>query len=186
MSNKRTFLIGLGSGIIIGALLLQLFVMGETSQDRLNEIGRQLENEPLENGTATETPDQAATSVPNGGAPSEAAPTATPQSTAAPAASPTAATEQKPAPTAAAAKGNLRLIHIEKGMKLVQTGDLLVANEIIDDSAAFVKQMQASDERAKAGYFVIPKGAGIEAAVKAVTSTPLSKYAAEKMIADQK
>lgn len=47
MFNKRSFLLGLGVGIIIGALLLELFNLGKDSQSKLNDLSHKIE-EPTE------------------------------------------------------------------------------------------------------------------------------------------
>ncbi|MCR2805041.1 hypothetical protein [Paenibacillus soyae] len=185
MSNRRTFLLGLGSGIIIGALLLQLFIMGETSQDRLNEISEELQNEPLETGIATDPPDQTATDVPQEEAPGNTPEqTPVPATTAPEAASPSAGAAVT-ASAVSSANGNLRLIHIVHGTTLEQAAAKFSESGIIEDAGAFIAEMQKQNLLVRAGYYVLAKDSGIEAAIKAVTSKPYSQGEAEQIIANQ-
>ncbi|RIX51797.1 hypothetical protein D3P08_15390 [Paenibacillus nanensis] len=197
MLNRRPFLLGLGIGIMIGAILLQLFYLGQNSQENLKEIGRQLESP--DNGQQ----DGAAPPEQSGSPEAEQQLQPTPDSAAepaeseqAPAASPTAAHTTNPveedaanpsAQTGEAASGALKLIRIEPGMKLAQIAALLTENRIISagDAGAFVRGMQAGNLKARAGYFAMSEGAGVDAVITAVTSKPLSKEEAEKRVSEQ-
>ncbi|MEK3882167.1 hypothetical protein [Paenibacillus sp. PL2-23] len=174
MPNLRTFLLGLGTGIIVGALLVQLFQLGERSQDRLNAIGAELSG-----GAAAQE------------SPGLSSPPEQPEATGTADADKLDAAPSTPAPASQepsavqSGQGELRLIHITPGMNLNQTEKLLLDQQIIEQAGEFVKQMQSGKLKVRAGYFVLPTGAGVEAAVQAVTSKPLSKYAAEQMVANQ-
>lgn len=170
MLNRRSFLLGLGSGIIIGAILLQLFNLGQNSQEDLKRnIDQQVESASPDSEEQSDSPEQS--------------PAATPQADAKPNED---AAEPSPA-TGEAASGALRLIRISSGMKLVQIAELLSENQIVSNSDAeqFVREMQAAGKKARAGYYAMPEGAGVEAVITAVTSQPLTKEEAETRVAEQ-
>lgn len=182
MLNRRTFLLGLGTGIIIGALLLQLFYLGQDSQKNLNEIGQQLESPGTQQGEDGALQEQ------TGEAEADQELPPSPD-----AAEQTDQAQQTPVTDSAAdakqsennAQPTLRLIQIEHGMKLIQVAEILLANEIINDAEAFTRMMLDNDKKARAGYYALAEGAGTEQAVKAVTGQPLSKEEAEKRVAEQ-
>lgn len=175
MLNKRSFFLGLGSGIIIGALLLELFYLGQSSQNKLNEIGQQIEQGGEQNSQNAETTDGTATSVSDASAspePTPVSPANTPE--------PTKAPEQTPDQTKQPTMGEQHLIRIEPGFNLTQTGNLLVENGILEKATPFIKQMNASKKLVRAGYFLISEGISVEQAIKVVTGPPLSQEEAEK------
>ncbi|RJE86781.1 hypothetical protein D3P07_16455 [Paenibacillus sp. 1011MAR3C5] len=189
MFNKRSFVLGLGVGIIAGALLLQLFMLGQNSQNKLNEMEQELRQGGLqeEQPTGEElTPDSSAG---NENAVSES-PEASPEGT--PEVSPSEAqgSETPVADVGEEEAGELqepaqKLIRIEPGFNLTETSELLLASGIIDDAPLFVKQMKAKNKQVRAGYFLIAEKAGIDGAIVGVTGQPISKSEAEAWLAAQ-
>lgn len=183
MFNKRSFVLGLGVGIIIGALLLQLFMIGQNSMNNLKEIEQQQRQEGLEeNQFPAEEPSPAPTATPDR--------TEAPTPTTTPAASEVesetsdeqAAVETEKTEVVAPVQ---KLIRIEPGFSLSETSELLLANGIIDDAAAFVKQMKAKNKPVRAGYFLIHENAGIDEAIAGVTGQPITEAEAEEWMARQ-
>ncbi|MFD0587555.1 hypothetical protein ACFQZE_06045 [Paenibacillus sp. GCM10027627] len=184
MFNKRSFLLGLGCGIIAGAILLQLFNLGQSSQDRLQEIGREIEQgEGAQPGhSAAAEPSSAASPSSTSSGAQTVTPSATPASTADHVSSSgETSSSAKPEQTKAAEEQERIVIRIEPGTDLTSTGELLVSKGIIEDSAPFIKKMKASKKLIRAGYFLFPKGIGAEEAIKIVTGQPLDKKEADKL-----
>ncbi|REK76537.1 hypothetical protein [Paenibacillus paeoniae] len=184
MFNKRSFVLGLGVGIIVGVLLLELFMLGQNSQNKLNILEQEMSQVNLqEEGFSGGEPTPDPSSVPDHVA------TETPEATFE---TPQTENEASETPVADAqtevleeAKRVERLIRIEPGFDLTKTSELLLANDIIDNAPAFVKQMKAKNKQARAGYFLLAENAGIEGAVKGVTGQPISKADAEAWLAAQ-
>ncbi|WP_339249043.1 hypothetical protein [Paenibacillus sp. FSL P2-0136] len=164
MMKNRFFMLGLGVGLIAGALLLQLMIAGRTAPLTKEELIRQAASlnltvvDPAEAAaTATSSPEEAAKAQASG------APAATPASTPAvppkPAAVPSAATTPgkpsapaQPQSTAApvtkapatpeapvAAVDGVISLKIPTGITLAQTADLLAEAGVIEDKNKFLQ-----------------------------------------------
>ena len=185
MFNRRTFLQGLGTGIIIGAILLQLFNLGQDSQENLKNIGEQLENVELEpSGDESKSGQQ---NQEDAEQEPELTSEPTPEADAGSEAENSDNAAESSSETGEAALGALRLIRIEPGMSLEEISVILTDNRIIDsqEASAFVNKMVADKKLARAGYYAMPVGFGVEAVIEAVVSQPLSKEEAERKISTQ-
>ncbi|WP_028611008.1 hypothetical protein [Paenibacillus harenae] len=176
MLKNRFFLIGLGSGIMIGALLFQLMLLGEQSKDNLKQIGATDEHLYTQSEVDALLKAERDSALLNEKKDSEPA-----------AEEKEASSEDKPAADEAlhtnsekpdiAAKE--RLIRIEAGTTLSQTAELLFSNHIIGNQAKFVKIMKEDDKRVRAGFFLFPEGISVAEAVTIVTKKPLTLEQAE-------
>ncbi|WP_141500751.1 hypothetical protein [Paenibacillus luteus] len=196
MLKNRLFFIGLGAGIIVGALLFQLMLSGEQSRERLGLMGQgvdeklytQAEVEALiqEERDSTQTKE-------------EPQPTSSPDaikdepvaennaSTDAPAIAPTENVTEAPVePPAAELEAIEHVIRIEPGSSLSKTAELLAANFIIADEAGFINQMKKSKKQVRAGYFLFHENSTVKEAITVVTGQPLTKAEADLINSNRK
>jgi len=191
--NRRSFMMGVGVGIIIGAMLLQLFQIGESGRRSLEDFDRLIEEESGPSpssaggeesaGQAGEPPaptaasDEAAPKA--GGAEAGADGESAPARTASP-------DDAEPSPDDAASAGVARelVVRIEPGTSLAKSAELLAERGIIASASAFVTEMKRSNKRVRAGYFLFREGIGVEEAVKIVTGQPLNPDEAKALQAE--
>jgi len=180
MLKNRVFLMGLGAGIIIGALLFQLMLSGEQSRQRLSNLGKesdeklytQLEVDALLKANQDSLQLNKDTKTDKGLQETK------------PAADPDKAKQQtseaktdKAALTAAAVKEQPEVKHvirIKAGSGLTDTAELLASNKIIKDKTAFVSKMKKSKKLVRAGYFLFQEEITVEEAIRIVTGEPLT------------
>lgn len=189
MFNKRSFVLGLGVGIIAGAMLLQLFHMGEQSQDRLQEMDELVEQGGLPSGTVAPTDSanpQMIEATPASGPTADSDSAGEEQQTAAPSPSETpAAPAESPIPENTQAQEGQApdpfVIRIQPGMSLTETAEFLLASGAIDDSGSFIDHMKASGLQVRAGYFLFKQGdMTAEQAAKIVSSKPITAEQAKR------
>jgi len=189
MFNKRSFVLGLGVGIVVGALLLQLFMLGESSQNKLSEREQELRQGELQGqqpSSSEPLPDVSAAADDDGQQSPEETPEQPPEASALDEeASGLPLADAGASETVEIQEPVLKLVRIEPGFNLTETSELLLASGIIDDAPEFIKQMKAKNKQARAGYFLIQENAGIDGAIKGVTGKPISKSEAEAWIAAQ-
>jgi len=188
MFNKRSFVLGLGVGIIAGALLLHLFTLGENSQNRLIEREQEIRQGGLqgEPSGSEPSPDTSADTGLGPEASPEASPKGTPEASGLDEAlSETPVADAGASETEEALEPLQKLVRIEPGSNLTETSELLLASGIIDDASEFIKQMKARNKQVRAGYFLIQEKAGVDGAIKGVTGQPISKSEAEAWLAAQ-
>jgi mannose-1-phosphate guanylyltransferase len=192
MLKKRVFLMGLGAGIIIGALLFQLMLSGEESRQRLNDLGKESEqklytqlevdallkanqdslqlNQETKTDKESQEPKPAAKADPVKEQTSEAL-------------------VDKAAPTVVPAKEQpaaKHVIRIEAGSGLTKTAELLASNHIIQDKTAFISKMKKSKKLVRAGYFLFQEEITVDEAILVVTSQPLTKEEVNLLTASKK
>ncbi|MDQ8733330.1 hypothetical protein [Paenibacillus sp. LHD-38] len=191
MLKNRTFLFGLGTGIIIGALLFQLMLSGEESRQRLYEKdisadersytqvevdallkaerdSMQLDQE-INTGVEDSQSKPAATAVPVKEESSKSDKDEI---------NPTISPEQK-APIK-------HVIRIEAGLGLSKTAELLASQNIIEDQAVFVNKMKKTKQLVRAGYFLFQENITDDAAIAIVTGEPLTKEQADALTSSKK
>ncbi|MDQ6419228.1 hypothetical protein RB620_07210 [Paenibacillus sp. LHD-117] len=168
MFNKRSFVLGLGIGMIVGAMLLQLFYLGEDSQKQLDQIGQQVEQGGLRSAELTPT--------------SGTEPESTEQPTAQPSPKVTEPPPTKqPEASAEPAKEDLSasdpfVVRIEPGMSLTETAELLAQAGAISEPNPFIDEMKSSGLRVRAGYFLFAKGpVDAKEAAAIVSGEPISE-----------
>ncbi|CAM4275962.1 hypothetical protein FHS16_002126 [Paenibacillus endophyticus] len=181
MLKNRIFLIGLGLGIMIGALLFQLMLSGEQSREKLAErdnettdklytqievdalLKAERDSIELDQDVGSEASKQetqpAVTPVPSAEPPNKVEETAE---------SPTVVPENEKAVIN-------HVIRIKAGIGLSKTAELLTSNHIIDDGAAFIAEMKKSKKLVRAGYFLFHEDSTIEQVITVVTSQPLTE-----------
>ncbi|WP_042199195.1 hypothetical protein [Paenibacillus camerounensis] len=165
MIKNRSFMLGLGAGLIAGALLLQLMISGGVAPLTREELVRQAAllnltvTDPAAAPLATVAPDEA-DPAPEGqaGGAATPVPTSTPAATAAAAVQPSAAAKpsmpaspSQPAPSSgtaeapaapatpqAAAPGGIA-VRIPAGSTLTETARILAASGVISDQNEFLQ-----------------------------------------------
>lgn len=191
MLKNRTFLFGLGTGIIIGALLFQLMLSGEQSRQRLNEKDSSADEKSytqVEVDTllkAERDSMQLNQEINTGVEDSQSKPTATAVPVKEESSksdkneiNPTVSQEQK-APVK-------HVIRIEAGLGLSKTAELLASQNIIEDQAVFVNKMKKSKQLVRAGYFLFQENITADAAIAIVTGEPLTKEQADALTSSKK
>jgi hypothetical protein len=193
MLKNRVFLIGLGAGIIIGALLFQLMLSGEQSRQKLSQISpdsseklyTQVEVDALleaerdsfkldqEAKTGTETQVEPKTESAKEDSPVEKP----------------AASVDSPTPTVEPVKEDAvvkHVIRIEAGSNLTKTAELLATNHVIDNKTAFISQMKKSKKLVRAGYFLFQEKMTVAQAIEVVTGEPITKKEADAITSSKK
>lgn len=195
MINRRSFMMGVGVGIMIGALLLQLFQIGESGRRSLDDFDRRIEE------GSGPSPSSAAGEESAGQAGEPTAPAAAPGDSTPEAAEDEAGADGEPAPAwtetpddaeptpspdggASAGEARELVVRIEPGTSLGKSAELLAERGIIDSASAFVTEMKRSNKRVRAGYFLFREGIGVEEAVKIVTGQPLNPEEAATLQAE--
>ncbi|MCQ6557889.1 endolytic transglycosylase MltG [Paenibacillus mendelii] len=202
--NKRPFLLGLGTGLIVGAMLLQLMIVGQQQKDRLVNRGQDEQTEAdapsysqaeLDQRIAEEREritkelqEAQKKQEPAGGKPAEEVP----------AASKPAAGQADPEANKKAAAGNGTgaaidqavkktepaakriIVRIEPGSSVTEIADLLADKGIISDKKTFTSLMRST--KIRAGYFPFEGKKTVKEVKAIITSKPLSPEEAKKEI----
>ncbi|OME80025.1 hypothetical protein BK120_19470 [Paenibacillus sp. FSL A5-0031] len=189
MLKSRVFLMGLGAGIIIGALLFQLMLSGEQSRQRLSDLGKesdeklytQLEVDAL----LKANQDSLQLNKDNTGGqetkPADDSDKAKEQTS--------EAKTDKAAPMAVPVQEQSKVKHvirIKAGSSLTNTAELLASNKIIKDKTAFVSKMKKSKKLVRAGYFLFHEEITVEEAIRIVTGEPLTSSEVNLLTANKK
>ncbi|CAM3142837.1 endolytic transglycosylase MltG [Paenibacillus lupini] len=174
MFKNRSFVAGLGAGIIAGAILLQIMQIGDDSQQKLSDGYKDVEPKlytqaELDDRIAEERAKAADVDAVESAKPSE---NPTDEAAATPAAEDkdTKAEEQATVTEKAETK---RKIHITGGMNLTDTAELLKEQNLITDKSAFIAKMKKKPVRA--GYFLFEGNPTVDEVIQIITSQPVSK-----------
>lgn len=181
MFKNRSFVAGLGIGIIAGAILLQIMQIGDESQQKLStgfkggepKLYTQAE---LDARIAEERAMAADLVAVESTKPSVEKPTDTPAEHADDtAATPAAEDEGTKAEEQVAAEkaASKRKIRITGGMNLTDTAELLKEQKLISDKSAFITKMKKKPVRA--GYFLFDGNPTVDEVIQIITSQPVSK-----------
>ncbi|MCA0754063.1 endolytic transglycosylase MltG [Paenibacillus sp. N4] len=174
MLKHRGFLFGLGVGIIAGALLFQLMLLGEESKRSLQQPGSggfaartytQAEVDALLKAERVTAEMDSVTETAGAVSPSAKPSASEPEAEA-------VRQEQKQ---------KQHIIRIEAGYDLTRTSELLAEHRVITDKSEFVERMNKSKKLVRAGYFRFYEGMTAGEAIKIVTSQPLTKAEAEEL-----
>ncbi|MHA7963060.1 hypothetical protein ACX93W_02870 [Paenibacillus sp. CAU 1782] len=202
MVNKRSFLIGLGLGIIIGALLLELFYMGEASQRGLEGIGRELEQatqQPL--ATSSSSPELDSSNNDRQSDAGQATPEPSPQpeqadqetSAEKPDVAPESTDEQggetaqSEASTPASQdpghnESSSVIVRIPYASSLTEAAEMLAAAGVLESAESFANEMKSRNKVVRAGYFLFPPGVSSrDDVIEIITGIPLPPKEAEKL-----
>lgn len=197
MFEKRPFLLGLGIGLMAGAILLQLMLIGREQSERLSDIDRLVGEEPLytqaeldariaeaEQRVRRELGETART---EGSFPEQSADDA--EDADGGAADPAAGADSEDGGTPGAGDGmqqggtsaepegkpgDAQPIHvrIKPGMTLTETADLLESAGVIDDAEALRELMARMSTRIRAGYYEFQGGETLEDVQRILTTPP--------------
>lgn len=204
--NRRIFFFGLGVGVIIGAALLQLMLIGEKQADALGgndaatkmftqaeldkAVAEAREKTDAELAKTTEEAKPAAdpaAAIPTAD-PASAKPTAKPEQAAAkPAGTGGAKTEAKPEGKSesnaaeAGEKPSRIIVRIPPNAGVSETADLLADRGVISDKKAFLDLMRKRTIRA--GYFDFQGKLSLRQVSAIITGKPLDPETAQKEIA---
>ncbi|MBD2870709.1 hypothetical protein [Paenibacillus arenilitoris] len=173
MLKNRSFLIGLGSGIIIGALLFQLMLLGDQSKDQLKRIGE-------ESGAKVYTQAEVDAMLEADRATARLDEQLKAEQEKAPVADSAAEVDEAGGDQDVPPKAVEHVIRIEAGTGLNETAALLAANRVIRDEAKFVKLMKEQDKRVRAGFFLLSEGISVAEAMEIVTNQPLTERKAKE------
>ncbi len=189
MLKTRSFLMGLGLGVIIGALLFQL-MLSRSAVELV--IGEQAEPDPNPAASAQAVVQQPSpeedllpetTEAPAAAAQTEAPQTEAPQTEAPqkPAATPEPSQSAPPEQTSATVEPTAAafVLRIKPGMNLTDTAELLAAREVVPSGPAFIQQMNKQRKVVRAGLFLFKPDMTVEEAIQVVTSQPLTREQAE-------
>ena len=182
--DKRSLLLGLGVGIIVGALLMQLFIMGENSTNQLKEIDNTINGVDL---PLTSTPKPEAVEVPNN---VESTPTEPPVE-------PTV--EATPTPVSAQPNSDVKtgeysdneqspvsvLLRVYSGATISETAKVLVANGILSSEQEFVRYAKSKNKVIRAGFFIIQNPSTNEEILNILTSIPLTEEEATQLVTSE-
>jgi len=183
MSNKRFFMAGLGAGIMIGALMLQLIYAAQTDivigdQEKMyteQEVAELLAaRQPSEPSTSSArgSDGEAAGQAEDDAQEDPAAPANEPEEPASTTAPETTATPEMvatPSPTEI-------ILRIYPGSSLTEAAALLSENRVFTNSAeeqAFIAKMKKDEKAVRAGTFKFSEGMTAGEAIKVVTGNPL-------------
>lgn len=183
--HKRSLLIGFGIGIVVGALLLQLFNIGAESQKKLDQLSNEI------NGEATPTPEP--TLAPEN---TDLAPSSSPEPLTTPLVSsvpePSSVTSLNaeedivvsPRPPEMPEATDLRqyVLRVKSGTPVSDTAKLLQDNGIISDAVSFAAYMKKKDTLVRAGYFLVEEDSTNEQIRKLLSGEPLSTDKRSKYI----
>ncbi|GLX68511.1 hypothetical protein [Paenibacillus glycanilyticus] len=187
MFKNRSFVAGLGIGMIAGAILLQLMQIGDQSQQKLSDGFK--DGEPklytqaeLDSKLAEERAKavkESAQANPSEDMPETKEPT---ESASVKENEPPEATDKKEAAgTAGEAHNDLkRQVRITGGMNLTDTAGLLADQKLISDKDAFIKAMK--NKPVRAGYFIFEGNPAVGEIIRILTSQPLTKSEFEKQM----
>lgn len=179
--HKRSFIIGIGLGIIIGVLLLELFTVGEKSQKKLNTIEQQING-----GEVSPSPSPAPTTsdliTPKSPeAPtSEASPMESPDQLVAPTAEQVEA-EDVVAPDVVQSPKMAAIFRVHPGDSITETGKRLEKNDLFNDSNEFVEYFKKNGVDIRAGFYV-EEQMELKDLKKLFTSQPLTEVEANEQI----
>ncbi|WP_308639273.1 hypothetical protein [Paenibacillus silvisoli] len=176
--NRRIFLFGLGTGIIIGAALLQLMIIGEKQvnmpdplaqdsseqvtytqeeldkavADERKQVEDELKQQPAKQQEQQQEPPQSEDKQT-----SEAAPV-------------NEASKDDKADSKAEAEAKSTVVRIPPNSSVTETADILKAKGVITDKQAFIDLMRTT--KLRAGYFAFKAGLSLEQVRKVITSRP--------------
>jgi hypothetical protein len=179
MAKNRGFLMGLGLGIIIGALLFQLMLSRDESTLAITATNEIVATDSGNETVLEESLDESKQEV--------AEPQHTESVTAEPtdaAVQPAATPEPSPSdqalPSATAEAGAAAFVlRIKPGMNLTDTAELLAARKVIPSGNAFIQQMNKQKKVVRAGLFLLKENMTVAEAIQIVTTQPLTREQAE-------
>jgi len=185
--DKRSLLLGFGLGIISGALLMQLFIMGEKSSSQLKEIDHTINNveAPAEQPQVEQTPvieeentleedkteeanEEQLGAIPTPGSEAD-------QSNKSDDDREYSVDEQFP---------KTLLLRIYSGTTVTELASVLAEKGIIEDKNSFIDYTRGKSKHNKirAGYFYVNEASTNEDILNIVTSQPISEEKALQLI----
>lgn len=169
MLKNRAFLTGLGAGIIVGALLFQLMLLGEQSRHSLEQLDNDT-NEKLY--TSAEVDSLLMAERDSAQIDGQTKPDAVTSDK-------NAVKDEEKTATIVKEKDISKPVHhvirIGTGSGITDTAELLEKHKIIKNKTAFINKMQESKKLVRAGYFLFQEGMTVEEAITIVTSEPITK-----------
>lgn len=183
--HKRSFIAGLGIGIIVGVLLLQLFTIGEKSQEQLKSIEQQIHSTDTQNTNDNNSKllqeqeeDNSIVAPVIDDEPE--VPDVTPPEVTTPNVEQTNNLAQQEqleielnSPASNDSSSEAFVIRIKPFTTLTQAAELLQNNELITNKNEFVDFFVNEHDNIRAGYFLVDNNSSISDLHKIFTSTPL-------------
>ncbi|WP_336772248.1 hypothetical protein [Paenibacillus sp. MMO-58] len=188
MFKNRSFIAGLGVGIIAGAILLQLMQIGDESQQKLsngfNDGEPKLYTQAELDEKLAEERDKASQNAVTTEKPAAQKPEESPVVKASEPPADSGKNDDKKAEEAAAEKPAAaavkRQVRITGGMNLTDTAELLSEQKLISDKDAFIKAMK--NKPVRAGYFIFEGNPTVADIIRILTSQPLTKSEFEQQM----
>jgi len=185
MIDRRSLLLGLGIGLIAGALLLQLMLAGKEQSERLADIGRLSGEDALYtqsevDALVAEAEERALRRLERELADAKTAEDGEEPGGAAGAGDASAGSEGRAGADGANTVGDgaetdaesVIDIRIRPGMTLTETAELLEAEGVIEDADALVELMARMSTRIRAGYYKFTGRETLEEIRTIITSPP--------------
>jgi len=182
--HKRSLLVGIGIGMIIGVLLLELFQLGEKGQQQLTQIEQQLNEGASPTPSPSIAPEATEAPLADQNDQSEVKQPSEPQQPAAPEVSQAEEKDNLPTPSVEGVEKPkvsyiLRVYH---GDTIKKTGKRLAENGIIDDADEFVSYFRKNDATIRAGFFYVEELSELEDLRKMFSAQPLTEAEANEQI----
>lgn len=183
--HKRSLLVGIGIGIIIGVLLLELFNLGAKSQQQLSKMEQQMNDAASPSPVPTLDPSTVPETTPVPEPSPQQSSDLAPDSPDAPnepeideleeqsVASPEAVVEPKVS----------YILRVHPGDPITKTAKQLKEQSVIDDADSFVSYLKEHDAQIRAGFFLVEQQSSMEELRKLFAGQPLTEAEANDHIA---
>ena len=170
--HRRSFIIGIGIGIIIGVLLLELFTIGEKSQKQLNAIEEQInggEVSPSPSPTDTEPESSQVPEAPE--TPVSESPVESPDQLTEPTVEPVATDNVAP-PEAVQSPKKAAILRVHPGDSITETANRLENSGLFSENKQFVDYFKNNGVEIRAGFFYVEEQMELSDLKKLFTSKP--------------
>ncbi|MBW7473269.1 hypothetical protein K0T92_00765 [Paenibacillus oenotherae] len=193
--NKRPFLLGLGIGLIIGAALLQLMLVGQQQADNLDHFNQDTDTSGSKLYTQEELDSKLAEAaeriraeemqkVQKAKDEEQKAEDAKPEAN-----KDTSVPQPQPkAPSAAEGKAakdsepGRTIVRIVPGSDLTETAALLEKHGVIENQKSFISLMRKESNKIRAGYFAFEGDLTLQQVKKVITGQPLPPEEAKRQL----
>lgn len=184
--DKRSLLLGLGMGMIIGALLMQLFLLGEQSTNQLKEMDQTINTIDFPPAQTPAAAKQEAPAEPDTNAPitDDAAPKAEDEQAVNSDAVHAKESDEEHADKVPVASP--LLLRVLSGATVSETASIMELNGIIASKDSFIKLTKTERKNIRAGYFLVETSSSDEKILQILTSIPIPEAEALAYVEEKK